>query len=78
VWATTGLAVAGYFGYTLLLAAGEEASGWWSPFRAYLYGPPLMRGAEWWQPVWLAVGAVVCLAAGLPLFLRRDLRITAG
>jgi len=78
VWATTGLAVAGYFGYTLLLAAGEEASGWWSPFRAYLYGPPLMRGAEWWQPVWLAVGTVACLAAGLPLFLRRDLRITAG
>ena len=37
-----------------------------------------MRGAEWWQPTWLAVGTVVCLAAGLPLFLRRDLRITSG
>lgn len=78
VWATTGLAVAGYFGYTLLLAAGEKDSGWWSPFRAYLHGPPLMHGAEWWQPVWLAVGAVAFLAAGLPLFLRRDLRITSG
>ena len=32
-----------------------------------------MEGAEWWQPVWLTVGAVVALAVGLPLFLRRDL-----
>jgi ABC-2 type transport system permease protein len=78
VWATTGLAVAGYFGYTLLLAAGKEGWGWWSPFRAYLYGPPLMEGIEWWQPAWLGVGAAVFLAAGLPLFLLRDLRITSG
>jgi ABC-2 type transport system permease protein len=78
VWATTGLAVAGYFGYTQLLAAGKEGWGWWSPFRAYLYGPPLMEGIEWWQPAWLGVGAAVFLAAGLPLFLLRDLRITSG
>lgn len=78
VWGTTGVAVGSYFGYTLLLAAGKEDLGWWSPFRAYLHGPPLMEGVEWWQPVWLIVGIVGCLAAGLPLFLRRDLRITDG
>ena len=74
VWATTGIAVVGFFGYTLLLAAGKEGWGWWSPFRAYLYGPPLQEGALWWQPVWLAVGAVLLVAIGLPIFVRRDLR----
>jgi ABC-2 type transport system permease protein len=78
VWGTTGLAVASYFGYTMLLAAGRDEWGWWSPFRAYLYGPPLMEGIQWWQPTWLVAGLAICLAAGLPLFLRRDLRITAG
>lgn len=74
VWTTTGVALASYFAYTLLLAAGHEEAGWWSPFRAYLFGPPLMHGAEWWQPVWLLVGAMVLLAAGLPLFQRRSIR----
>ncbi|AQP47762.1 hypothetical protein BW730_09930 [Tessaracoccus aquimaris] len=74
VWATTAIAVVGFFGYTLLLAAGKEGWGWWSPFRAYLYGPPLQDGGTWWQPTWLAVGAVLLVAAGLPLFLRRDVR----
>lgn len=50
VWATTGLAVAGYFGYTLLLAAGEEASGWWSPFRAYFVRPAADARRRGWQP----------------------------
>ena len=67
-------AVVGFFGYTLLLAAGKEGWGWWSPLRAYLYGPPLQEGALWWQPVWLAVGAVLLVAIGLPIFVRRDLR----
>lgn len=74
VWTTTGVALASYFAYTLLLAAGHEEAGWWSPFRAYLFGPPLMHGAEWWQPLWLLGGAVVLLAAGLPLFQRRSIR----
>lgn len=79
VWTTTILAVASYFGYTLILAAGRESWGWWSPFRAYLDGPPLVHGdVGWWQPAWLALGALGLLVAGLPLFLRRDLRITAG
>lgn len=78
VWITTFAALATYFGYTLLLAAGKADDAWWSPFRAYLAGPPLMYGAEWWQPVWLAVAALVLVCAGLPLFLRRDLKITAG
>ena len=74
VWATTGLAVAGYFGYTLLSAAGRRDLGWWSPFSAYLEGPPLAEGAAWWQPVWLAVAALVCGVLGLVLWLRRDVR----
>lgn len=78
VWTTTGVGVASFFGYTLLLAAGRESWGWWSPFRAYLHGPPLTQGIEWWQPVWLAIGAAVLLAAGGPLFRRRDLRIASG
>jgi len=73
VWISTGVAVVTYFGATLTAAAGRAEWAWWSPWRAYLHGPPLMEGAEWWQPVWLTVGAVVALAAGLPLFLRRDL-----
>ena len=78
VWAATGVSIASYFGYTLLLAAGKDDWGWWSPFRAYLHGPTLSAGLEWWQPAWLAAGAIILLAAGLPLFLRRDLRITTG
>lgn len=78
VWTTTAIAVATYFGYTLLLAAGHEGAAWWSPFRPYLYGPPLMEGMEWWQPVWLALGTVVLVVAGWPLFARRDIRISAG
>ena len=74
VWISTGVAVVTYFGATLTAAAGRAEWAWWSPWRAYLHGPPLMEGAEWWQPVWLTVGAVVALAVGLPLFLRRDLR----
>jgi len=76
-WGVTGVAVATYFGYTLLLAAGKESVAWWSPFRPYLYGPPLIEGVAWWQPVWLLVGTVVLLGAALPLFIRRDIRITA-
>lgn len=75
VWGATGFAVATYFGYTMLLAAGKEDYGWFSPFRAYLYGPPLQQGIEWWQPVWLVVGTGLLLLIGLPLFTRRDLRI---
>lgn len=77
VWVPTGLAIATFFGYTLLLAAGRQAWGWWSPFAGYLAGPPLAVGfSGWWQPVWLAAGALVLAAAGLPLFRRRDLRIS--
>lgn len=78
VWATTGIAVASYFGYTLLLAVGHEGAAWWSPMRAYLVGPPLMHGVEWWQSAWLAAAAVVLTIAGLPLFARRDLRLSGG
>lgn len=78
VWGATGIAVASFFGYTLLLAAGREELGWWSPFRAYLDGPPLMHGIAWWQPVWLLIGTAVLLGLGLPALLRRDIRITAG
>lgn len=74
VWTTTGIAIATYFGYTLLMAADREELGWWSPFRAYLFGAPIELGIEWWQPMWLLAGTVVLLAVGLPLFLRRDLR----
>lgn len=75
VWGATGVAVASYFGYTLLNVAGHGSAAWWSPFRPYLYGPPLMQGIAWWQPVWLATTTLVLLMAGLPLFLRRDLRL---
>lgn len=74
VWGTTGVAVVAYFGYTLLMAAGREELGWWSPFRAHLYGPPLEAGVEWWQPTWLLVGAAALALLGWPLFNRRDLR----
>ncbi|MBB1509486.1 ABC transporter permease subunit [Tessaracoccus sp. MC1756] len=74
VWGTTGVAIATYFGYTLLMAAGREEWGWWSPFRAYLYGAPIEVGMAWWQPTWLLVAAVALVLAGLPLFARRDLR----
>lgn len=76
-WVTTGIGVASFFGYTLLLAAGKEQWGWWSPFRAYLSGPALEEGFEWWQPAWLVVGTIVFVGIGLPLFQRRDLRISA-
>ncbi|MFT3887420.1 MAG: ABC transporter permease subunit [Arachnia sp.] len=75
VWGTAGVALVGYFGYTLLLAAGHEAWGWWSPLRAYLHGTPMEVGVAWWQPVWLGLGTILLLAAGLPLFRARDLRI---
>ncbi|MGJ0202658.1 ABC transporter permease [Leucobacter sp. gxy201] len=78
VWATAGAAVASYFGYTLLLASGHGDAAWWSPMRAYLAGPPLVHGIAWWQPVWLAVAAVALTVAGLPLFSRRDLRLSGG
>ncbi|MDO5676082.1 MAG: ABC transporter permease subunit [Propionibacteriaceae bacterium] len=74
VWTATGVAVVTYFGATLLAAAERSEWAWWSPFHAYLYGPPFQQGVEWWQPTWLAVGAVGLVLAGLPLFLRRDLR----
>lgn len=74
VWGTVGVAVVTYFGYTLLMAAGREELGWWSPFRAYLHGPPLEAGFEWWQPVTLLVAAAVLAAVGPVLFARRDLR----
>lgn len=76
VWVPTGVALATYFGYTLLLAAGNETFGWWSPFSPYLAGPPLAVGLTgWWQPVWLAVGTALLAGLGVPLFRRRDLRI---
>jgi len=75
VWGSTGAGVVTYFGYTMLLAVGKEEYGWFSPFRAYLYGPPLQEGIVWWQPVWLVAATAVLLAVGLPLFLRRDLRL---
>lgn len=74
VWGSTAVAVGTYFGYTLLLAAGKGEWAWWSPFRAYLAGPPLESGAQWWQPVWLGLAAVVLALIGLPWFTRRDLR----
>lgn len=74
VWGTTAVAVVSYFGYTLLSAAGHRDLGWWSPFSAYLEGPPLAEGAAWWQPVWLAVATLVCGGLGLVLWLRRDVR----
>ena len=74
VWGTVGAAVVTYFGYTLLMAAGREGLGWWSPFRAYLYGPPLEVGLEWWQPVSLLAAAAVLVGIGPMLFARRDLR----
>ncbi|GAA4897556.1 hypothetical protein GCM10025789_14320 [Tessaracoccus lubricantis] len=74
VWGTVGVAIVTYFGYTLLLAAGREELGWWSPFRAYLYGPPLEVGVAWWQPVWLLVAAAAFALMGGPIFARRDLR----
>lgn len=74
VWGTTGLAVVSYFGYTLLLAAGHENLGLGSPFAAYLHGPVLAEGVRWWQPVWLGVATLICLAAGLAFWVRRDLR----
>lgn len=73
VWGTVGVAVVSYFGYTLLMAAHKESLGWWSPFRAYLYGPPLEVGLEWWQPASLLAATAVLLVAGVPLFGRRDL-----
>ncbi len=75
VWGTTAVGVVTYFAYTMLLAVGKENHGWFSPFRAYLYGPPLQEGIVWWQPVWLVAATAVLLAVGLPLFLRRDLRL---
>lgn len=74
VWGTVGVAVVTYFGYTLLVAAHKEPLGWWSPFRAYLYGPPLEVGLEWWQPVSLLVAAAVLVAVGPVILARRDLR----
>lgn len=75
VWGSTGAAIASYFGYTVLMAGGQEEWGWWSPFRAYLYGPALEVGIQWWQPVWLAAVAALLLLAGAPLFARRELRL---
>ena len=74
VWGTTGYAVVAYFGYTLLAAGGNERFGWWSPFRPYLYGPPLQEGVEWWQPVSLAIATLVLVAIGPLFFAGRDLR----
>lgn len=77
-WIPTGGALVSYFGATLLSAAGEDRWGWWSPFHAYLTGPPLAVGVTgWWQPASLAVGAALLALLGQPLFARRDLRISA-
>lgn len=78
VWGSTAVAVGSFFGFTLLLASGNQGLGFWSPFAAYLTGPPLAVGVEWWQPVWLAVGALVCLGLGLLFWLRRDIRSGRG
>lgn len=75
VWVSTALAVASYFGHNLLSVIDKAEYAWWSPFRAYLAGPPLMHDVSWWQPVWLIGATVVFVAAGLPLFQRRDLRL---
>ncbi|GAA3933673.1 ABC transporter permease subunit [Microbacterium soli] len=77
-WIPAVIAVGAFFGCTLLLAAGHEAWAWWSPFRAYLAGPPLMAGFDgWWQIIWLLTGAALFTATGMPCFRNRDLRITA-
>lgn len=78
VWTTTAVAVVSYFGYTLLLAGGHGGLGIWSPFAAFLHGPVLADGIRWWQPVWLWVGTLVCLTAGLAVWVRRDLRAGRG
>ncbi|SHI95702.1 ABC-2 family transporter protein [Tessaracoccus bendigoensis DSM 12906] len=78
VWGTTAVAVASYFGYTLLLAAGRTEWGLWSPFAPYLYGPALMQGIEWWQPVWLGAGTLALLLIGLALWRHRDLAPVRG
>lgn len=77
-WGTTAVAVASYFGYTLLVAGGRGGSALWSPFAAYLHGPALTSGIEWWQPVWLGGAAMVCLGSGLIPWLRRDLAAARG
>ncbi len=78
VWLPTGIALASYFGTTLLMASGSAGAAWWSPFHAYLDGPPLATGASGWGPfAWLGIGIAVLAAAGVPLFARRDLRISA-
>lgn len=74
VWAATGVAVVSYFGATLLTASGHSDWAWWSPFHAYLYGPPFQAGVEWWQPTWLVAGTVLLVLAGFPLFAQRDVR----
>ena len=78
IWGTTAVATVTYFGYTLLLAGGREELGLWSPFAAYLHGPVLAEGIEWWQPVWLGVGILVLLPLGLLAWLRRDVRAVRG
>lgn len=75
---TAAVAVGSYFGYTLLAASGRADWGRWSPFAAYLSGPPLAQGVQWWQPVWLAAATLVCLLLGLVVWLLRDLRNVRG
>lgn len=75
---TAAIAVGSYFGYTLLAASGHPGWGRWSPFSAYLTGPPLAAGVDRWQPVWLSVGALACLGLGLAFWLRRDVRSGRG
>lgn len=66
------VAVAGYVLYVLsLLVDALEPWGPWSPFEQALRGGPLGGGVQA-SYLWLALAAVVFVAAALPLFDRRD------
>lgn len=77
LWTSAGLAVVGHF-LSAYLGLSQSTSDWAvvSPFHFYGLDDPLSNGASWESVVVLSALAVVLTAAALPLFQRRDLRIT--
>lgn len=76
VWAGAGIGVAGYVVNAALPMIPETAE--WariSPFYWYASAQPLDHGAGWSHVALLGGGAVLLLAASVPLFARRDLRV---
>lgn len=76
VWTAAGVGVAGYVANAALPMIPETAD--WariSPFYWYASAQPLDQGADWSHVALLGGGAALLLAASVPLFARRDLRV---